>query len=371
MCENHLPNVTAVKIDSSTGDIYVGFYKQEIIVLNAKGNRKIGFEYPETPVQIIPLADKFAVVNIGNIKGVDNPKGTLVVASSFSAFRSGKTVLKWEKLQRPVNVNFADLDSDGLEDILLCEFGNLVGNMAWFKNLGKGNYEKKLLFGDDGATVAYVRDMNGDSKPDIVALFANADEGIDVFLNKGEGNFEKKRVLRFDPTYGSTSLQLIDWDKDGDLDLLYGNGDNGDYAAILKPYHGVRLFLNEGNLVFTEKFFLPVNGVYKVISHDYDLDGDLDIAVLSFYPDFATGGREGFVFFQNQGAERFQGFTVPGYDHARWMVMDAGDADQDGDIDIILGAFNVPSSEVPESLFKKWEEKDTPLLFLENLTLKK
>ena len=51
--------------------------------------------------------------------------------------------------------------------------------------------------------------------------------------------------MRFLPTNGSTHFQLLDFNGDDKKDILYSNGDNGDYPPILKPYHGIHLFLNK------------------------------------------------------------------------------------------------------------------------------
>ena len=92
------------------------------------------------------------------------------------------------------------------------------------------------------------------------------------------------------------------------------NGDNADFTTSpTKPYHGIRIYLNRGNLRFEEAWFFHLNGAYKAIARDFDQDGDLDIAAISFFPDYERSPRESFVYLENQGGLNF---TASGLDEA-------------------------------------------------------
>jgi hypothetical protein len=210
-----------------------------------------------------------------------------------------------------------------------------------------------------------VSDLNGDGLPDVVALFGQGDEGIFVYYNKGGGQFEEVRALRFPPSYGSSYFDLFDFNGDGHLDIVYTCGDNADFPPVSKPYHGIRIFQNDGRGNFTEALFLPLPGAYAAIPADFDLDGDLDIAAISFFPNFEKTPEAGFVFFENQGGMKFRALTFPQSHKGRWLVMDAGDWDADGDLDLVLGsmAFEV----VPDGgEVKKWIKDGIPFVVLEN-----
>src|SRR6185369_5759076 len=102
----------------------------------------------------------------------------------------------------------------------------------------------------------------------------------------------------------------------------------------MKPYHGVRIYLNDGHDRFQETFFYPLSGAYKVVARDFDGDGDLDLAAIAFYPDYASKVPVSFVYLENQGGGKFEASTMVEQNAGRWLVMDVGDVDGDGDEDL-------------------------------------
>ncbi len=269
-----------------------------------------------------------------------------------------------KNLMRPVQITKADLNKDGRDDYVVCEFGNLAGALSWLENKGNNLYQYHVLRATPGAVRTCVTDYNHDGLPDIWALFAQGDESIFLFTNKGNRNFDAKEVLRFPPSYGSSSFELDDFNKDGFPDILYTCGDNADFSHVLKPYHGVYIFLNDGKNNFKQKYFYPINGCYKAIARDFDNDGDLDIATISFFADYAHQPEEGFVYFRNESDFKFQPYSLPAGKNGRWLIMDAGDFDGDGKIDLMLGNFSVAAQIMKSSV--DWT-KQPPFLILKNI----
>src|SRR5699024_1228205 len=138
------------------------------------------------------------------------------------------------------------------------------------------SFKKKVIRDVPGAIEAYVRDFNHDGWPDVMVLFAQAKEGIWLFTNDKKGGFKQRNLLRFPPVYGSDGFQLADFNHDGKPDILYVAGDNADYSSILKPYHGVYIFMNHGNYHYKKAWFYHINGATKAVAVDFDNDGDLD-----------------------------------------------------------------------------------------------
>ena len=209
--------------------------------------------------------------------------------------------------------------------------------------------------------------MNGDQKKDIVVLFAQGREGMYIFYQEEDLNFKPEQVIIMQPEFGLSWFSMLDYNNDGHLDMLLVNGDNADYSNFLKPYHGVRLYINNGENAFKEEWFYPINGATRVLVEDFDMDGDLDFAVLSFFPDFKNGLEEGFVYLENLDSEnyKFKPHTTELATKGNWLVMEKGDFDQDGDTDIVLGSFTM----VPVNKFKS--DKKIDLLFLENTVVEK
>ena len=292
-------------------------------------------------VNMQDLGNSLLACNIGVFNPTDASygKGQLIREDANKQMQPVEVPLL-QHLQRPVQLTATDLDRDKKTDYLACEFGYLTGSLSWYTG-ESGAWNKKVLRAQPGAVKACVQDANGDGLPDVWALFAQGDEGVFLFTNKGHSRFEQEQVLHFPPSYGSSYFELADVNRDGFPDIVYTCGDNADYSTVLKPYHGVYIFQNDGTNHFTQQFFFPINGCYKAMARDFDGDGDLDLACISFFADYAHQPEEGFVYLENKGRYRFQPFTLPQVAVGRWMTMDAGDVDGDGKTDIVLGNFSV------------------------------
>ena len=244
-------------------------------------------------------------------------------------------------LMRPVSLAAADLNGDGAMDWVVCEFGFIKGELSWLENKGGGRYEKHVLRAVPGAIRVVVQDYNHDGLPDLWVLFAQGDEGIFLYTNKGHGQFAEQRILTFPPSYGSTYFELDDFNGDGHPDILYTCGDNGDFSTVLKPYHGVYIFQNDGHEHFTQRYFFPMNGCYRAMARDFDGDGDPDIACIGYFADFRSQPDEGFVYLENRGNGQFTPHTVAAARCGRWITMDVADIDGDGRPDILLANCSV------------------------------
>lgn len=321
------------------------------------------------PVDLVKAEQGYKVLTIGSIIPSDKGYGRLHRSSEKTT--SVYLELLLAGLRRPVHVVEADLNQDKLPDLIICNFGYNLGSLVWYQNLGKGKYQPNVLKNLPGALKTEITDLNDDGLPDVVAMFAQGTETIKVFYNKGNGRFEEESLVQFPPVYGLSYFELADFNKDGAPDLLITNGDNADFSSIIKPYHGIRIYLNDGNNNFSEKYFYPMPGATKAVARDFDMDGAMDIAAIAYFPDFKNAPEAGFVHLQQTGNFTFKASTFPNSHLGRWFTMEACDYDQDGDEDVILGSFTNALTPAPPALQAQWNKSASGIIVLQNKRLNK
>ena len=235
------------------------------------------------------------------------------------------------------NVSFADVDQDSKLDVIACDA--LRGEVAWYRNDGKradeNSWSKNVmnptsLLPSPSHVTPMDLDQDGDEDYLIACLGriqpTNDKVGRLVWLENDAGEFTIHEILT--DVRRVTDVQGGDFDGDGDFDLV---------AAVFGgPLQGQILYLeNDGSQRFTDYEMLAVSGTIHVPVHDFDGDGDLDVAAV------LTQDEEEVVAFVNDGtgfkkpAKRNRIFSSWNFDLGG-AGMIANDLDQDGDQDLLL-----------------------------------
>jgi hypothetical protein len=265
---------------------------------------------------------------------------------------------------------FLDYDNDGDQDLYVVN-GSILPGFVYkeiprnilYRNEGDGTFTDrtdKAKVGDTGYGMGVaVADFDNDGYPDL--YLANFDTNR-LYRNKGDGTFTEVTANAGvgDNRWGA-SAAFADIDADGDLDLYVTNflhytlDENKNcfdkrrgariYCGPLH-YDGVSdiLYRNNGNGTFTDVtkeagVENPEGKGLGVVFLDYDNDGDVDIYV-------ANDSARNFLY-RNDGKGRFTDVTFQsgtGYSEdgviQAGMGTDAGDYDNDGDIDLIVTNFS-------------------------------
>lgn len=370
------PIVTAVKFDPGNRLIYLSDARSRSFLVfdeNLELKNRFNFSTPISDIQFLEDPGQAGMRHmlftyIGHLDPSDAPLGS--VSEGWYDPETGEgdiqSDLYRDSLTRPVESQSADLDEDGLEDLLIGEFGHRTGRLSWLKNHGESfGPERNVLIEKPGCIQSHITDFAGNGLPDIVSLCTQVDQSIYLFKNLGNGEFERERLIQFDITAGSSSFELHDFNSDGHPDILYTSGDNADFSKIYKPYHGVYIYLNDGNNNFSEEWFYPVNGAYRAVASDFNQDSHVDIAVISYFADYVRRPEESFLLFKNEGELTFTPYHHPSTMEGRWLTMDVADWTGNGYDDILLANF----SEGPifeENLFRRDWREGPRFLLLEN-----
>ena len=199
---------------------------------------------------------------------------------------------------RALGVVAIDYDGDGRQDLFVAR--DASPNLL-LRNRGDGSFDNTALqaevaYNPEGVARAGMGvdagDVDGDGTPDfVVSNFDN--EYHALYLNPGRLPFREatveSRLAQHSRPYVGWGLRLVDYDNDGDLDLLIVNGHLHEMIARSNRAVAYRepplLLNNDGRARFSRVDAGPVfRGAYLgrgLATGDFDNDGAVDAAFIS------------------------------------------------------------------------------------------
>jgi FG-GAP-like repeat len=295
------------------------------------------------------------IADLGEFLPADHEKGSIVWLRQVAPFQFEKHVLI-DRIPRSADVQAADFDGDGDLDLTVAAYGfQRVGSTFYYENQTTDWKEPKFVQYTIDARTGSIHvppvDLNRDGRMDFVALVAQQYEHVVAYLNRGPGKgFRAETIFRgITPVWGSSGIQVVDLDKDGDLDVLYTNGDTLDDFTI-RPFHGIRWLENKGAFPYVQHDLAAMPGVHRAQAADMDGDGDLDVVACAFLPDakhpqFQNLTRQGDLgeftgigWLEQVRPGQFRLHTLE-KGKLTHVTLDLGDFDRDGDIDVLIGNF--------------------------------
>jgi hypothetical protein len=303
------------------------------------------------------------VANLGYFGPTDASCGSVVWLRGLGDGRFQPFTLL-DGVGRVADVQAADFRGCGKLDLVVAAFGwRNTGAVLYLENQttdwNKPLFVPRVLDDRHGAIHVPVADLNGDGKPDIVALISQEHETIVAFLNEG-GHFRKETIYTAPhPAYGSSGIQVVDLNGDGKPDVLYTNGDTLDPPFLLKPYHGVSWLENRGRYPFEHHPLTSMYGAMRAVAADFTGKGKKDIVAVSFLPEEAFPQRkelqlDSMILLEQTAPGEFvrHSLETVACDHFTCAV---GDLYNDGTLHVVTGSFSLSEGRGLNQAITIWE----------------
>ncbi|MGE0251849.1 MAG: FG-GAP-like repeat-containing protein [Dongiaceae bacterium] len=256
-----------------------------------------------------------------------NFAGTALLAAGGISFQAG-IAQDTQLSQRPESVVYADLNGDGIQDIVLAS----SNDSALMVSLGQADGS----FNSSGASGYYISissiyqlvsgDFNGDGKKDIAAIDSNGE----VFLYNAESDGRLTSMGSFGANFGGAgSMVAADINGDGRDDL------------VISSFNSVYYYRNTGSFNFASAQLVShgLSAESNVMAADMNNDGMLDI--------IATGDTGSVsVLRNNNNGSSFTNVAAIGGGSSSWpgniTPVQIADINGDGNLDVLVAEYGNP-----------------------------
>lgn len=331
----------------------------------------IGNEFTEAP-QISNLAvadlDKDGLLDVIVCDTKDN---TISWIRQYPEGEYNETVLA-DNLIAPAHVEVSDFDGDGDPDLMVAVLGMLfpnndkIGSVVVLENNGNCLFTKHLIV-EKVARVSDVRagDLDGDGDKDLAVAQFGYDDGETRWIeNLGNWKFESHILQSIS---GPVNVEITDIDGDNDLDIV---------SLVTQEWEEIYCFINDGKGTFQPKLLLGSSnedfGSSGIIMADVNTDGLVDILytngdAFDYVPPMPRPWH-GVQWLENKGDLGFEFHRIcnfPGAFSGR-----CADIDHDGDMDIFaVSGFNMWDKANAESFI--WLENNGSNKFIKHTIAQK
>ncbi len=237
-----------------------------------------------------------------------------------------------------------DVNGDGLEDVYIGGASGQAGQLfvqteRGFKKSKQTAFEADAMQ-EDMESILF--DADGDQDLDLIVVSGGNEFAAQTaayenryYQNDGKGVFTKVAFDTNETTgfLSSKSVTTIDYDTDGDLDVIIGNRIQPQHFPVSAPS---QIYQNNGG-AFTNVTAQVAPGlldfgiVNKVITTDYDADGDADFMIVGEWSYIGVFKNENGVFTdvsKDIGLDTEKGW---------WFTISETDVNKDGLPDFIVG----------------------------------
>ena len=288
---------------------------------------------------IVPSID--ATGSLGMFKNVTGSKG-LMYSHKENYFVDFKfqPLLPHMHCRCGPGIAVGDINNDGKEDFYIGAAAGKDG--SFFIQNSSGTFAeirlKKDTLYEDMGVLLFDSDNDNDLDLLVVSGSSEKEEGSPMlqdrlYINDGKGNFILQKDALPDTRASGSCVVACDYDKDGDLDLFIGGRVvPGSYPLTPKSYllknngHGKFLDVSGAELPDQGKIGMVTSALWT----DYDNDGWIDLMLAGeFMPLTFIKNTNGKLLYKSP-------LTI---DHSNgwWNSITAGDFDEDGDIDYVIG----------------------------------
>ena len=206
------------------------------------------------------------------------------------------TYPSWKGTNEHEGLAKADIDGDGVQDI--------VGGGLWFKYLGNDRFSYNIIDGAYTFSRSGVGQLVKGGRPEVVLVVGDGQAPLFTYEYQ-KNTWIKKEIIP--GVSNGHSLNILDFDGDGNVDIWYAEMTLGGYTGALS-----RILFGDGKGNFPRDMIIS-EGVDNHDSEIADLDGDGDLDVLT--KPYDGGAPRIDIFLQNGTGEivssRKGSFTQP------------------------------------------------------------